>query len=280
MTHIQRHGRTLSRGLAVLVVMCGLFFSSTPTAQGFKVSRSKMNRLIKHVHEPQWVVTYNFTHGCFDKFVGREKQHEVIAASLRVWVQPLRELYPNKEFVDDFVFKRLPDVPPPDPEKGPHEARKCFRLAGEHTQAGSHVHINFTCQRGVSYVDWDEKHPPQVCMRCWGGAVRDACVGVLVHELGHTFGMRDTYVIEGYDSPSTGGLASTQGRQPSSSMSSLDHLHGQPQPYIAEDDKNGIVWLYKYNHEGYSGTVFFPTMYVWYNAARTSLVATVNQDIR
>ncbi len=42
-------------------------------------------------------------------------------------------------------------------------------------------------------------------------------------------------------------------------MSSLDHLHGQPQPYIAEDDKNGIIWMYKTLHEGQrDGDCFFP----------------------
>ncbi len=83
----------------------------------------------------------------------------------------------------------------------------------------------------------------------------------LMHEMGHTFGLADTYVRGNkkgiYDS--TGGLDKTAGTQPASIMASLfvesielgiipkddwDDLK-----YISQDDANGIVWLYKYYHE-------------------------------
>ena len=79
----------------------------------------------------------------------------------------------------------------------------------------------------------------------------------LNHELGHAFGLKDTYV-RGTQS-STGGLAFTVGKQPSSIMSALFGVRQQRQPpYLKEDDKNGIIYLYKYYHEDHpAGDCFF-----------------------
>ena len=41
----------------------------------------------------------------------------------------------------------------------------------------------------------------------------------LVHELGHAFGMGDTYVFDKSSGKSSGGLSETIGMQPASSMS-------------------------------------------------------------
>ena len=67
---------------------------------------------------------------------------------------------------------------------------------------------------------------------------------ILLHEVGHAFALGDTYV--GGHRVSTGGLAQTAGRQPSSIMASLTIAEpGQ----IVEDDKNGIIWVYKWLYE-------------------------------
>ena len=79
----------------------------------------------------------------------------------------------------------------------------------------------------------------------------------LVHEVGHTFGLADTYASPGdpkFDS--TGGLAATSGKQPSSLMS---HLLPMDEPRIMEDDRRGIIWLYKHIHKGQPlDDCFFP----------------------
>ena len=84
---------------------------------------------------------------------------------------------------------------------------------------------------------------------------------LLIHEMGHTFGLADIYVRgnKGGIYDSTGGLDKTAGTQPASIMSGFfveslefswittddwDKLQ-----YITQDDANGIVWLYKYYHE-------------------------------
>ena len=63
------------------------------------------NILVKKVHEPQWRIGYNFVFGCAGAFKPKEKELKAaITKSLRVWLQPLRELYPDKVFTDDFLF--------------------------------------------------------------------------------------------------------------------------------------------------------------------------------
>lgn len=70
--------------------------------------------------------------------------------------------------------------------------------------------------------------------------------------------MGDTYVRP--RAVSTGGLSKTEGRQPTSVMAGMTCFEpGQ----IAEDDKNGIIWYYKYLYEDQPlKDCFFPD-YVW-----------------
>ena len=67
----------------------------------------------------------------------------------------------------------------------------------------------------------------------------------LSHELGHAFGLADTYLSAHLrqGGKSSGGLDRTVGTQPSSEMAGLS-------PGVGEDDKRGIIWLYKASHEG------------------------------
>ena len=81
-----------------------------------------------------------------------------------------------------------------------------------------------------------------------GNIINRTFITVLTHELGHAFGMMDTYARGTL--VSTGGLAHTEGKHPSSIMAVLPGLPRPRQaPYLKEDDKNGIIWLYKYYHE-------------------------------
>ena len=78
----------------------------------------------------------------------------------------------------------------------------------------------------------------------------------LVHELGHAFGLGDTYVGRVEDEPSVdiGWLDNTIGTQPASVMNMhlLFRFTGRS---LSEDDENGIVWLYKVVHEGWDDEV-------------------------
>ena len=75
---------------------------------------------------------------------------------------------------------------------------------------------------------------------------------VILHELGHAFGLLDTYrrlELEREElRVSRGGLERTIGHQPASVMSGGN----VPRPVltrVSQDDANGIVWLYKFYHE-------------------------------
>ena len=236
--------KLLRKNLLLTVVFGGYFFFSMPsTTQGFITSAGIANILVKKVHEPQWRIGYNFLFGCAGAF--KEKELEAaMTKSLRVWLQPLRELYPDKVFTDDFLFVRLPDM------KACYDNREARRQVD--------IRITFSCKVAASgALVAGGVYAPEVCMRK-GTAINRLFLFSLAHELGHAFGMKDTYARGIL--VSTGGLTLTEGKQPSSIMAGLPGLQRpRPFPYLKEDDKNGIIWLYKYYHEDQpAGACFFP----------------------
>ena len=237
--------KLLRKNLLLTVVFSGYFFFSMPsTTQGFIVRAGIFNILVKKVHEPQWRIGYNFVFGCAGAFKPKEKELKAaMTKSLRVWLQPLRELYPDKVFTDDFLFVRLPDM------KACWDNREAKRQVD--------IRITFTCQVAASSALVGGVVAPDICMR-EGTAINGVFLYSLAHELGHAFGMKDTYARGIL--VSTGGLARTEGQQPSSIMAGLPGLpRRRPFPYLKEDDKNGIIWLYKYYHENHpAGDCFFP----------------------
>ena len=238
--------KLLRKNLLLTVVFGGyfFFFSMPSTTQGFIVRAGIYNILVKKVHEPQWRIGYNFVFGCAGAFKPKEKELKAaMTKSLRVWLQPLRELYPDKVFTDDFLFVRLPDM------KACYDNREARRQVD--------TRITFTCQVAASSALVGGVVAPDVCMRA-GTAINGIFLDTLAHELGHAFGMGDTYARGIL--VSTGGLAHTEGQQPSSIMAALPGLpRPRPFPYLKEDDKNGIIWLYKYYHEDQpAGDCFFP----------------------
>ena len=236
--------KLLRKNLLLTVVFSGYFFFSIPsTTQGFIARAGIYNILVKKVHEPQWRIGYNFLFGCAAAFKPKELE-AAMTKSLRVWLQPLRELYPDKVFTDDFLFVRLPDM------KACNDNREARRQVD--------IRITFTCKVAASYARvGGGVDAPDVCMRK-GTAINRVFLFSLAHEIGHAFGMGDTYARGRL--VSTGGLDRTEGKQPSSIMAGMPGLQRpRPFPYLKEDDKNGIIWLYKYYHENQpAGDCFFP----------------------
>lgn len=244
---IRKRLKIINRLLALSVVS-GLFFTILPTAHGFFASPSKeFNVLLDRIDKPQWRIGYNFTADCPDEF--REKEEELkalITKALQTWLQPLREHYPNKQFTDDFLLIRQPDV------------EKC----GESDQFLLELDIRITfdgAAKGNSVAAIAiGGHAPDLCIREGRKDVANpSLMYTLVHELGNAFGLTETHA-HGH-LVSTGGFVGTMGKQPSSIMSGLfRHTEGT----LGKDDKNGIIWLYEYLHENHSARNCFFHDYV------------------
>ena len=245
MQRIQKHLQTINR-LLVLAVMCGLFFSIPPTAQGFLARTNKnLDILLDKIDRPQWKIGYNFTADCPEAFRQQEEQlKEAITKALQAWLQPLRERYPNRQFTEDFLLLKLPDV----------AACEEDRLALRELD----TRITFDCMENAimsfARIALAGK-APDLCIRKEEEVViRWSLIASLVHELGHAFGFGDTYVRGRVQS--TGGLAHTMGKQPSSVMAGIFDNDAFA---LGQDDKNGIIYLYKYLYEDHpSGDCFFP----------------------
>ena len=244
----QKHLQTINR-LLVLAVMCGLFFSLPPIAQGFSARTLKeLDILLKKIDKPQWKIGYNFTADCPAAFRQQEQQlQEVITKALQTRLEPLRKRYPNKQFTDDFLLVRLPDVAVCEEDRLVlRELDTRITIDCAENAQGSFARIALIGEA------------PDICMRKGIAAGPDSLgfIAVLVHELGHAFGLADTYA---HPRPSTGGLAFTMGKQPLSVMS-WRFRAPLPAPFaLGEDDRNGIIYLYKYLYEDHpADDCFFP----------------------
>lgn len=155
--------------LLALIVTCGLFFSSTPTTHGFSTFGCKTCSMLAVIDKPQWRIGYNFTFNCPAAFRKQEAElKEMILKSVQVWLEPLRERYPDRQFTDDFLLVRMPDV-----EVCEHEV--FHNLFGE-----VDLRIVFDCKEDLrsSFANpgnkWD-KTVPGVCMTDKRGANRRTC---------------------------------------------------------------------------------------------------------
>ena len=225
--------------LALAVYLC---LVTLPATQGFIAfdhknprTRRNLNNLIRRVHKAEWVIGYRYMDNCPPKSRNNGQAiEEAITTSLRAWLKPVRDLNTGKPVVDDFRY--VPNyVIKEDAEVKLYDLR-----------------IIFYCDFGESgaLVVADEAKPPAIKLHR-GTRVDDQFTGVLLHEIGHCFGLLDTYPrpIPGEEfQVSRGGLARTIGHQPASVMSNINYPPPRP-TRVSQDDANGIVWLYKFYHE-------------------------------
>ena len=151
-----------------------------------------------------------------------------------MWLQPLRD-YTQRPIVNDFRY---------------------------HLNANRNV-VDFTivffCKIAVSLA-WTGGGSPRIDLHR-GTDIDPNFMPSLVHEMGHIFGLADTYLRgEDWGKPELdkGGRDSTKGTQPSSAMTGLTAFH-RDGGMLGRDDKVGIVWLYKRRYEGLGiRDCFFP----------------------
>ena len=242
-----KHGKQRKRTSLWLMVGLGvwLWLGALPATQGFMAYdhqrlfpehlRRKMNNLIRRVHKEQWVIGYRYKDNCPPAARNNGKAiEEAITTSLRAWLKPVREMNTGKPVVDDFRF--VPD----------------YKIEDVADIKLYDLRIAFFCDIGKSYalVVANEARTPAIQMHR-GTVVDNHFKFSLLHEIGHCFGLLDTYVrnIPGEEfQVSRGGLVGTIGHQPAAVMSGLNSPRPLP-TRISQDDANGIVWLYKFYHE-------------------------------
>lgn len=238
---------------SVLLLVC-LLLSATPVGDGFIVASGGLHLdglkiLITKVHEPAWKITYHYGAECKpEDRQNDEALTEAISASLRTWLEPLKELNPDRPIVDSFVYELWPDY-------NPNQPKDLERLRTIDLQ------VTFECTQARSGAQINRGYPPDVVMR-QGTETTFLLLSALIHELGHAFGLADTY-DKGYGiMQSRGGLHRTAGNQPASMMAMAGHFHRETPITIGEDDKRGIVWLYKYFYEDLASDDCFFADYV------------------
>ena len=239
----EKGGSTI-RIFALLLVGYLLFsVAPAPAAPKFIIFDANKHMLINRVHKQSWTIRYHFV-DC-PPITAEQKAHyeQVTTKFIQIWLQPLRE-YTKRPIVDDFRYQE-----------------KSRQASGDY-DLGISVICKFANPRAYYLRRWIDHHMSEFHLTYrWMAA--------LTHELGHLFGLADTYLLpEDWGKPgaTTGGSELTVGSQPTSFMSGASNLFifglenmlaeidkqvALDQPItLSEDDKNGIIWAYKHNVEG------------------------------
>ena len=219
----------------VLCVLAGILcLSIAPVASGFMSLQQQRgirpNTMIDKVHAQHWNISYSYGGDCQpDDKNNDEALTKAITEVLQMWLEPLRE-YSKKPIVTDFRYLLDAD------------------------RDASDLTVVFHCRNRVSTATLLVGKSPQIDMR-EGTKVTRNFIAAFAHEMGHAFGLADTYITAAkWGDPllDKGGLDSTKGTQPASRMSGALWKGDENNPALGKDDKNGIVWLYKVVHEGLS----------------------------
>ena len=230
------------KSVPVLCVLTGILCLSIVTAASGFISLQQQigvhpNTMVDKVHAQHWNISYSYGDDCpAEQRNNDEALTEAITEVLQMWLEPLRE-YSKKPIVADFRYLLDAD------------------------RDASDLTVIFHCdERRVSTADTSRVRPPQVDLRK-GTKVTRNFMATFLHEMGHAFGLADTYITAAkWGDPllDKGGLDSTKGTQPASLMSG-NTIHRDGNPVLGQDDKNGVIWLYKVIYEGLSIVdCFFP----------------------
>ena len=222
-----------------ILLVVSLLFSVTPIVHGFMAYEHhgvRYRNLAWRVHRKHWDISYRYGNDCSaDQKRNPQELEQAITKALRMWLAPLRPLT-KRPIVNDFRYHLNADLAEVD------------------------MRITFECKISFSFARLNNRKNPDIVLR--EGTEVPLIMSSIVHEIGHAFGLTDTYVgnnITGTDDfpISTGGLKETIGTQPPSIMSA--HLDvGRDITKLGEDDKRGIIWLYKYFFDGLADDCFLP----------------------
>ncbi len=252
--------------LLTFAVITVLLLSTTPTAHDFTSLKHHLGEradsitLIEKVHEKHWDIAYKYGPDCPADYKAKNKEIEdLITKALQLWLQPLREIETKEPIVNQFRYHN-----------------------NDNNEITLEIWVNIlelsvlnTCLVDRSGVGFDHRFPPRIIMRK-GTDLGDQFFSTLVHEIGHAFGLGDTYIdaLRYLDlGISTGGLPQLVGTQPASVMGMHFYRHGLS--WQSEDDTNGIIWLYKATYENLDVKDCFFTDYMFEEVEDTPVLGCV-----
>ena len=236
--------------LTLLAMLCSSCIIKKPTTRDKFITGAHLGGffaevLIKKIAAPHWTIGYRFATICPEHFRKKlPRLQTIISDVLRAWLQPLQKLHAGT-LVDEFRYVQLQDY------MGGKDDDNAAELAA------IDLPITFRCEHGNSYyVRWGGKISVHIRR---GTSISSKYIFAIVHELGHAFGLADTYAQERMEN--RGGWRSMAGTQPMSVMAG----HGRhnvikdPPVYLAEDDIRAMQWLYKHIYQGLPvDDCFFP----------------------
>ena len=248
--------------------------------------------LTNHIHQKEWKIHYGIVHRSLFNSRGCNKEQreklqpkltKAITKAIRIWLEPVKVAQESlKDFmvesagkkkkikqtmVDNFNFHYLKpkkskiflskDIG----GKSGHYGVSHYDLNKYAQKDRPHLSIVFYCEEGRSYMlaANNEIHLFEIPAK-YRERIKTTIPDThynfasLLHELGHTFGLADTYTD--YNSPARAHMTDhgvhykTIGKQPITVMGPHHWLNysSYDDVKITEDDSQGIRWLYIYLH--------------------------------
>ena len=192
--------------------------------------------LISRVQDKEWKLFYGFADNNYCNGAFREEIESIkstVLESIGVWLAPLRDKG-DIIALSHIILQEKDTQSLYSPEQ-----KEALRLL-----------ILFYCEEGRSFARI-RRDSPQIHMKQRNGQYQSY---TLHHEMGHVFGLGDTYVEHQKAdrtrrfNQSTGGHSRTVGKQPLAVMNSSFRtaVNAEGKLQLTPDDVAGIKWLYRY----------------------------------
>lgn len=210
----------------------------------------KPHSLLHKLSNDSLTIRYGFAPACRGKYSDAQIKSDITRV-MRLWLSALRDWSEGPAaIVDSFTYLKgtASDL---------IQGRRPYRLLLSETEENSDLDILFYCKRGRSSIFF-KRTPPQINM--YDKAEGKYSLATLTHEIGHAFGLNDTYVeynvsrsgrIFEADSnlrynQSDCGSQKMIGCQPLSVMNVHTWLIEDSAIALGKDDIAGLRWLYRY----------------------------------
>ena len=211
--------------------------------------------LIQQVHTRELVIGYAFAdnNGCSTRYTDSQVKTD-ISDALNAWLDTLRGwsgLVASKgPIVSKFTYVKGQFVigTPLDTDIAIGK-EKHIRLANAEAYPSLQLWVTFQCYQGRSTYFWFKDASYAAITMLDEGLNIDYDTGTLLHEIGHAFGLYDTYVEEAHGTTSDCGEDLIVGCQPLAVMNlhnMLFSIHGEKR--LGVDDIAGIRYVYRDIH--------------------------------